>query len=211
MPRLHPSLANDNLSGMAVATMLARQLRQSPRRFTYRFLFIPDTIGSITWLARNEALVPRIRHGLVLSCLGDPAGFTYKQSRLGDAAIDRIVEHALRHGGEPYRVTPFTPYGYDERQYCSPGFDMPVGCFMRSPNGTYPEYHTSADNLALLSPKSLAGSLAMVRRIVDIIEGDARYLNRKPKGEPRSAGADSTARPAAIATRARRTWRCSGS
>jgi aminopeptidase-like protein len=180
----HPSLANDNLSGMAVATMLARQLRQSPRRFTYRFLFIPGTIGSITWLARNEALVPRIRHGIVLSCLGDRGGFTYKQSRRGNAPIDRIVEHALRHGGEPYRIAPFTPYGYDERQYCSPGFDLPVGCFMRSPNGGYPEYHTSADNLALLSPRSLAGSLAMVLRIVEIIEGDDRYLNRNPKGEP---------------------------
>ncbi|MBV8653420.1 MAG: DUF4910 domain-containing protein, partial [Alphaproteobacteria bacterium] len=180
----HPSLANDNLSGMAVATLLARRLRRRKPRFTYRFLFIPGTIGSITWLARNEDRVSHIRHGLVLSCLGDKAGFTYKQSRRGNAATDRIVEHALRHGGAPYRILPFTPYGYDERQYCSPGFDLPVGCLMRSPNGTYAEYHTSADDLALLRPESLAGSLAMARSIVAIIEGDARYLNNKPKGEP---------------------------
>jgi aminopeptidase-like protein len=180
----HPSLANDNLSGMAVATLLARQMQRQKRRFTYRFLFIPGTIGSITWLARNEDRVPHIRHGLVLSCLGDEAGFTYKQSRRGDAAIDRIVEHALRHGDAPSRILPFSPYGYDERQYCSPGFDLPVGCFMRSPNGTYSEYHTSADNLALLRPESLAGSLAMAETIVEIIEGDARYLNSRPKGEP---------------------------
>jgi aminopeptidase-like protein len=180
----HPSLANDNLSGMAVATFLAKQAQRQKPHLTYRFLFIPGTIGSITWLARNEDRVRRIRHGLVLSCLGDEAGFTYKQSRRGNATIDRIVEHALRHGNAPYRILPFTPYGYDERQYCSPGFDLPVGCLMRSPNGTYAEYHTSADNLTLLRPESLTGSLAMAAAIVAIIEGDARYLNTKPKGEP---------------------------
>lgn len=180
----HPSLANDNLSGMAVAVMLARHIMHVPRRLTYRFLFIPGTIGSITWLARNEDAAQHIRYGLVLSCLGDGAGFTYKQSRRGDAAIDRIVAHVLRHGEAPHRITPFIPYGYDERQYCSPGFNLPVGCFMRSPNGSYPEYHTSADNLALLRPESLAGSLAALQRIVEIIEGDAVYLSCNPKGEP---------------------------
>jgi aminopeptidase-like protein len=180
----HPSLANDNLSGIAVATMLARHVMSAPRRYTYRFLFIPGTIGSIAWLARNDDTVGRIRHGLVLTCLGDAAGFTYKQSRQGDAAIDRIVAHVLRHNDTPHRITPFIPYGYDERQYCSPGFDLPVGCLMRSPNGAFPEYHTSADNLAFLRPESLAGSLDALRRIVDVIEGEATYLNRNPKGEP---------------------------
>lgn len=180
----HPSLANDNLSGMAVATMLARHLLAAPRRYTYRFLFIPGMIGSITWLAHHEEIVPRIRHGLVLSCLGDSGISTYKQSRRGNAAIDHYVEHVLRHSGEAHRIVPFSPYGYDERQYCSPGYDMPVGCFMRSPNGTYPEYHTSADNIGLLRPQSLVDSLEKLKRVVDIVEGDVTYRSLNPKGEP---------------------------
>ncbi len=181
----HPSLANDNLSGIAVAVMLARRLMaRQHRRFTYRFLFIPGTIGSLAWLAANEGRVPLVTHGLVLSCLGDGAAFTYKQSRRGNAAIDRIAAHVLQASGEPYRVQPFIPYGYDERQYCSPGFDMPVGCLMRSPNGTFPEYHTSADNLGFITPAALTGALEALTRIVDVIEGDATYLNLSPKGEP---------------------------
>ena len=180
----HPSLANDNLSGIAVATMLACHLQTLRRRHSYRFLFIPGTIGSLTWLARNEDKVGRIVHGLVLSCLGDAGGVTYKQSRRGNAAIDRIVAHVLRNDEVPHRITPFVPYGYDERQYCSPGFDLPVGCLMRTPNGEYPEYHSSADNLSLLRPESLAHSLAVLRRIVAVIEGDAVCRSRNPKGEP---------------------------
>ena len=180
----HPSLANDNLSGIAVATMLACHLQTLRRRNSYRFLFIPGTIGSLTWLARNEDKVGRIVHGLVLSCLGDAGGMTYKQSRRGNAAIDRIVAHVLRNDEVPHRITPFVPYGYDERQYCSPGFDLPVGCLMRTPNGEYPEYHSSADNLSLLRPESLAHSLAVLRRIVAVIEGDAVCRSRNPKGEP---------------------------
>jgi aminopeptidase-like protein len=180
----HPSLANDNLSGIAVATMLARHIQTLRPRQSYRFLFIPGTIGSLTWLARNEDQVGRITHGLVLSCLGDAGGMTYKQSRRGDAAIDRIVAHVLRHDEVPHRVKPFVPYGYDERQYCSPGFDLAVGCLMRTPNGEYPEYHSSADDLSLLRPESLAHSLAILRRIVAVIEGDAVYRSRNPKGEP---------------------------
>jgi aminopeptidase-like protein len=180
----HPSLANDNLSGMAVATMLARRLMAAPRRLTYRFLFIPGTIGSLAWLAANEARVPRVKHGLVLSCVGDQGAFTYKQSRRGNAEIDRILAHVLRHGGAPHRILPFIPYGYDERQYCSPGFDMPVGCFMRSPNGSYPEYHTSADDLSLVRPECLAQSLDMLWQVVGAIEANATYVSRNPKGEP---------------------------
>jgi aminopeptidase-like protein len=180
----HPSLANDNLSGIAVATMLARHVQRFRPRYSYRFLFIPGTIGSLTWLARNEDKVGRIVHGLVLSCLGDAGGMTYKQSRHGNAAIDRIVTHVLRHDEVSHRITPFVPYGYDERQYCSPGFDLPVGCLMRTPNGEYPEYHSSADNLSLLRPESLTHSLAVLRRVVDIVERDAVYRSRNPKGEP---------------------------
>jgi aminopeptidase-like protein len=109
---------------------------------------------------------------------------TYKQSRRGDVPIDRIVAHVLRHDEVPHRITSFVPYGYDERQYCSPGFDLPVGCLMRTPNGEYPEYHSSADNLSLLRPESLSHSLAVLRRIVAVIEGDALYRSSNPKGEP---------------------------
>lgn len=180
----HPSLANDNLSGIAVATALARHLQRGRRRYTYRFLFIPGTIGSLTWLAQNEEKIELIRHGLVLSCLGDVGHMTYKQSRRSDAAIDRIVAHVLRHDSSAHRITPFVPYGYDERQYCSPGFDLPVGCLLRTPNGEYAEYHSSADNLAFLRPESLAHSLGVLDRIVAVIEGEATYLSRNPKGEP---------------------------
>ena len=180
----HPSLANDNLSGIAVATMLARFLKTLHLRYSYRFLFIPGTIGSLTWLALNEEKVGSIVHGLVLSCLGDEGGITYKQSRRGNAAIDRVVAHVLAQDGAPYRVTPFVPYGYDERQYCSPGFNLPIGCLMRTPGGEYPEYHSSADNLSLLRRDSLAHSLALLKRIVEVLEGDAVYCSRNPKGEP---------------------------
>jgi aminopeptidase-like protein len=180
----HPSLGNDNLSGIVVATMLARNLQTRRPRYSYRFLFIPGTIGSLTWLARNEDKVGSITHGLVLSCLGDAGGMTYKQSRRGNAAIDRIVAHVLSHDEVPHRIRPFVPYGYDERQHCSPGFDLPVGCLMRTPNGEYPEYHSSADNLSLLRSESLAHSLAVLRRVVSVIEGDGVYRNRNPKGEP---------------------------
>jgi aminopeptidase-like protein len=180
----HPSLANDNLAGIAVATMLARHVQKLRPRHSYCFLFIPGTIGSLTWLARNEERIERIVHGLVLSCLGDAGSMTYKQSRRGNAEIDRIVAHVLRHDRLPHRIAPFVPYGYDERQYCSPGFDLPVGCLMRTPNGEYPQYHTSADNLSLLRSDSLAQSLSVLKHIVGVIEGEAVYASRNPKGEP---------------------------
>jgi aminopeptidase-like protein len=181
----HPSLANDNLSGMALAAALARDLMAREwRRYTYRFLFIPGTIGSITWLARNEAAASRVRHGLVLSCVGDAGPFTYKRSRRGNAVIDRAVEHVLRTSGAPFHVVDFVPYGYDERQYCSPGFDLAVGCFMRTPNGQYPEYHTSADNLELVAAEHLADSYRTLLEIVDVLEHDHRYRNTNPKCEP---------------------------
>ena len=181
----HPSLANDNLSGIAVATMLARYVRTLRPRYSYRFLFIPTTIGSITWLAQHEDTVGRIVHGLVLCCLGDAGEITYKQSRRGDTAIDRVVAHVLRQDEVPHRIRSFAPDGCDERQYCSPGFDLPVGCLMRTPPGEYPEYHTSADNLSLLRSQSLAHSLAVLQRIVAVIEANAVYRSRNPKGEPK--------------------------
>src|SRR5262245_16026698 len=180
----HPSLANDNLSGIAVAAMLAREMSRRPRRYSYRFLFAPGTIGSITWLARNEDQVPRIKHGLVLAGVGDGGGLTYKKSRRGTAEIDRTAAHVLQHTGQANSIVEFSPYGYDERQFCSPGFNLPVGCLMRTPFGQYPEYHTSADNLTFVSPASLGESLAACLDIVEVLEHNACYVNQSPKGEP---------------------------
>jgi aminopeptidase-like protein len=179
----HPSLANDNLSGMAVGAFLARHLAGQQRKHTLRFLFIPGTIGSITWLAEHESDARRIRHGLVLSCLGDRGPSTYKRSRRGTAAVDRAAAHVLGLAG-PHTLLDFVPYGYDERQYCSPGFDLPVGCLTRTPNGRFPEYHTSDDNLDFVTPESLEDSLNKVLAIVEILEHDRAYINLSPKCEP---------------------------
>ena len=180
----HPALANDNCAAIAVAIELARALADQPRRLTYRFLFAPGTIGAIAWLHGNRAVLPRIRHGLVLSCLGDPGPPSYKQSRRGTARIDRYAAQALREAGHADRVLPFVPYGYDERQYCSPGFDLPVGCLMRSPNGTFPEYHTSADDPDFVRPEALRDSLSMLQGIVGMIEQDGVWRSTSPYGEP---------------------------
>ena len=180
----HPSLANDNLSGLAVATWLAQALAQGPRRYGWRFLFIPGTIGSIAWLARNEEGAQRVAHGLVAANLGDSGGFHYKRSRRGTAEIDRAVIRVLKDAGEPFAVENFVPFGYDERQYGSPGFDLPVGSLTRTPWGRYREYHTSADDLSFLRPESLAGSLAAYLAVARVLEANRRYLNLSPKGEP---------------------------
>ena len=180
----HPSLANDNLSGIALLTHLAEALAEIPHRYTYRFLLIPGTIGSITWLARNEDRVGRIRHGLVLSCLGDGGGPTYKASRRGDAAVDRAARHVLSAGFPEPRLEAFSPYGYDERQFCSPAFNLPVGLLERSKYGEFPEYHTSADNLDFISAGHLEESFGMVARILDVLENDRRCTSLNPKCEP---------------------------
>jgi aminopeptidase-like protein len=180
----HPSLCNDNLSGVTVATFLAKRLGQVPLRYSYRFLFIPGTIGSITWLSRNEDSARAIRHGLVLTCIGDRANFTYKKSRHGHAEIDLAVAHILKHSGRDYTTVEFSPYGYDERQYCSPGFDLHVGCLMRSPFGEFPEYHTSADNTDFVDPVALADAYATILSVFDVLENNRNYRNLNPKCEP---------------------------
>jgi aminopeptidase-like protein len=180
----HPSLCNDNLSGVALVTFIAKHLSRLSLRYSYRFLFIPGTIGSITWLARNEANVSRIKHGLVVAGVGDPGRITYKRSRRGDAEIDRAVNHVLKHAGGEHEIQDFVPYGYDERQFGSPGFNLPMGCFMRTPHGQYPEYHTSADNLTFVQPRSLADSYAKCLSVLAILERNRRFLNQNPKGEP---------------------------
>jgi aminopeptidase-like protein len=180
----HPSLANDNLSGVCISTMLAKHLSSTPHDLSYRFLFIPGTIGAIAWLALNEGTVQNIRGGLVLAGLGDGGPLTYKKSRRSDTAIDRAAAHVLRHARHPGLILDFSPYGYDERQFCSPGFDLPVGRLSRTPFGEYPEYHTSADNLDFVLEESLGDSFDSVLAILEILEANGTFINLSPKCEP---------------------------
>jgi aminopeptidase-like protein len=180
----HPSLANDNLSGVVVAATLARQLARVPLRASYRFLFSPGTVGPIAWLAANEHRLDRIENGVVLSCLGDAAPFTYKRSRRGNAEIDQAAAQVIRLAPAGGRVVEFEPWGGDERQFCSPGFDLPVGVLSRSPPGEYPEYHSSADDLALVRAETLEESLAAALAIVEALEKNGRFRNLNPKCEP---------------------------
>jgi aminopeptidase-like protein len=181
----HPSLANDNLTGIAVATALAREMLKEARpQLTWRFIFGPGTIGSLAWLSRNEERLGRIRAGLVIGLLGDAGPLTYKRSRRGGCDVDRAASHVLR-GARYARIMDFEPYGYDERQFCSPGFDLPVGRLTRSPNGQYPEYHSSADNLELVQQASLAESLRVLASLIGVLDANRRLLNLSPKGEPR--------------------------
>ncbi|MFZ3554522.1 DUF4910 domain-containing protein [Streptomyces sp. BH055] len=180
----HPSLANDNLAGIAVATYLARALAERTPYYTYRFIFAPGTVGAITWLARNKERIEQVKHGLVLACAGDRGDLTYKRSRRGDAEIDRVLQHVLAASERPHQVKEFTPYGYDERQYCSPGFDLGVGSLTRTPYAGYPEYHTSADNLDFVSPEAMADTLAVCREAFAVLDRNRRYLNQSPYGEP---------------------------
>jgi aminopeptidase-like protein len=179
----HPSIANDNLSGIAVATELARTLtEQPPRRFGYRFLFAPGTIGSLTWMARNPDRLATIRHGLVLTGLGGPGRLVYKQTRRGDRTVDRAAGHVVAHRGGEVRA--YSPYGYDERQFNALGFDLPVGRLSRTPHGEYPEYHTSADDLAYVKDHELLDAYLALGDILEVLEHDGRYRNLSPYGEP---------------------------
>lgn len=180
----HPSLANDNLSGNALLARLGAALASVPTRHTYRLIFAPGTIGSIAWLARNRDETARIRHGLVVSCLGDAGGPTYKRSRRGNADIDRAVAQVFATIAPSGHIEDFSPYGYDERQYCSPGFNLPVGLLERSKYGAFPEYHTSADNLEFVSAENLDFSYELVARIIEILETDRTPVNTAPYCEP---------------------------
>ncbi|WP_425374171.1 DUF4910 domain-containing protein [Neorhizobium lilium] len=181
----HPSLANDNCSGLALLTCLAAYMKSRKTYYSYRFVFAPGTIGSLTWLARNEHRLATIAQGFVVSCVGDGGGPNYKRSRRGNALIDRIAA-CTRCGPDqkPLNIADFSPYGYDERQFCSPGFDLPVGLLQRSAFGTFPEYHTSADNLDFIRPEHLGSSFRMVKDIIDGLESNWTPLNLSPKGEP---------------------------
>lgn len=180
----HPSLANDNLSGVSTAAFLAKHISKQKLRYSYRFLFIPGTIGAITWLSRNRDSVAWIKHGLVLTGVGDRGRITYKKSRRGNAEIDRASSHVLRQSADNYSIEDFSPYGYDERQYCSPGFNLPVGRFSRTPYARYAEYHTSADNLDFVSTRSLSEVFQRLNSIFMILEGNETYINLAPYCEP---------------------------
>jgi aminopeptidase-like protein len=180
----HPSLANDNLSGIAVSTMLAKALTERDRRFTYRFVFAPGTIGPLSWLHCHRDRLDRIVHGLALSCIGDSGGHTYKRSRRGDAAVDRAVTTVLRDAGKPHTVLDWDPWGGDERQFCSPGFNLPVGCLMRTPHGGFDGYHTSADSLDRISPAALEESIETCLAVIDVLETNHTPVNLSPYGEP---------------------------
>ncbi len=180
----HPSLCNDNLSGIALTAMLAKLVSKFPTRYTYRFLFIPGTIGSITWLSQNREHVHRVKHGLVATCVGDAGPFRYKRSRQGNAVIDRAVLHVLKHCSQNFHESEFSPYGYDERQYCSPGFNLAVGSLTRSSHGQYPQYHTSADDLELVAPINLAQSLEVYARVIHCLEANCTYVSLNPYCEP---------------------------
>lgn len=180
----HPSLANDNCSGIALLTHLAKRMLGRNTRYSYRFLFAPGTIGAITWLARNEKRAHQIKHGLVVSMVGDNGGPTFKKSRRGNTEIDRAVVQSLAHSGLSPTIEDFSPYGYDERQYCSPGFNLPVAMLSRSKFGEIPEYHTSADNLDFIQTAALAESYRLISDTIDTIEGNDIFLNTHPRGEP---------------------------
>ncbi len=180
----HPSMANDNLSGIGVAAFLARQLHRLRGRYSYRFLFIPGTIGAITWLALNREAADRIRHGLVLTGLGDAGALTYKKSRRGDAEVDQVAQYVLRKRDPRSDIREFSPYGYDERQYCSPGFNLPVGRLSRTPYGEYPQYHTSADDLSFVSSQKLGDSFEAVVEMLAVIEANEKLRSLNPFCEP---------------------------
>ena len=155
--------------------------RRLPRRYSYRFLFIPGTIGAITWLSVNESAVDRIKHGLVLAGVGDSGPLSYKKSRRSDTEIDRATLHVLHQLESDSQILEFSPYGYDERQYCSPGFNLAVGRLSRTPYGTFPEYHTSADNLQFVHPEKLDETFAFCLEVFSLLENNETFVNLNPK------------------------------
>jgi aminopeptidase-like protein len=182
----HPSMANNELSGPLAAAFVAREMMQmAAPKHTYRFLFIPETIGAIAYLANHGMrLKDTLVAGYVLTCCGDRGDLTYKLSRRGDSEADHIALHVLRHGGFAHRTTPFAVGGSDERQYCSPGFNLPVGSIIRTPYQKYKEYHTSLDNKSFLSFPHLSETVDAVSKILRALELNANYKSTVPYCEP---------------------------
>lgn len=179
----HPSLANDNLSGIVVATQLATAIRQMNLHHTVRFVFAPATLGAIAWLSNNRAGLQQIRAGLNLTLLGDDAPLQYKRSRIGNSLVDRAAASMLS-SGHLGSMIPFTPFGYDERQFCSPGINLPFGRLTRSAPGEFPEYHTSDDNLDFISSQALQESFEFCLELLQRIDRSIVYHNQFPFCEP---------------------------
>lgn len=182
----HPSLANNELSGPLVLAFLYQRIaKKNRRKYTYRFVVTPETIGSITYLSRNgRYLKSHIKAGYIITCVGDSGNFTYKCSRSGNSYADQVAKHVLKHNGIDYQIVDFSPIGSDERQYCSPGFNLPVGSLMRTMYGKYPEYHTSLDNKEFISFIALQETVNVYESIVDTIESDEVFSTLVPNCEP---------------------------
>lgn len=182
----HPSLANNELSGPLVTAHLYKELKKRKKpRYSYRFIFIPETIGSIYYLSVNgEDLRKKMIAGYVVTCIGDNGPFTYKRSRRKNTITDRAAELILKQTETDYKIYDFFPTGSDERQYCSPGFNLPVGSLMRTMYGKYPEYHTSADNRDFISFAAMEESVNKYLKIIDVIENNYTYINTIPYCEP---------------------------
>jgi aminopeptidase-like protein len=181
----HPGMANDNASGNVVAAALARVIAGWRRRLTWRFLWMPGTIGELSWLATHDDVLAGVVGGIVLAGVGDPGPLTWKQSRHGDSVVDRAVHRVLVERGDPHAVAGYTPWGYAERQFNSLGIDLAVGRLSRTEHGTYPEYHTSADDLSLVSGDRLRAAAEVCVDVAWALEANAVYRNDKPMGEPR--------------------------
>lgn len=180
----HPSLANNELSGPLISTALAMWLASLPdRRFTYRFVFVPETIGALTYASQNlKDLKDHVIAGFNLTCIGDDGDYSYLASRLGDTRVDAIGRHVVSLTERPVYYT-YLDRGSDERTYCAPGIDLPLISLMRTRYGNYPEYHTSLDDLSVVTPTGLQGGLNLVRDCIEILEHDALYCSTV-LGEP---------------------------